>query len=304
MTVNLQMNKALSDYAFGVAQDEAKILELANILAPPVVTGAKHVNYAVFNSDNAYQTYNATRGLSSKRTRILFGAGNGTVDLVTNGLEIPIDDQEIEDAGEDKVATALQQAKVLTLVRSAYLSHLSAVVTAAQASVTAVANKGNWSSANVDPIAEIDSQLVAISRYMTPTSILMDVGAWQIAKNNPNVSKRFIAAGFTLDMFASQLVVPNLKIVLTSISFNSLGFGNAAQTKKGALGTECWISCNSVGPTLYDPSFMKTFTVSKEMFGGIKEYRDEPVASQVYVLDWHAKPVVVASNLVSRIAVS
>ena len=301
---NLQMNVALTQYAFGVAQDEAKILELANLLAPPVVTGAKHVNYAVFHADNAFQTYNASRGLSSKRTRILFGASNAKVDLTTNGLEIPLDDQEVEDAGGEQVAAALQQAKVLTLVRSSYLSHLSNVITVAQAGITAVAGKGNWSSANVDPIKEIDDQLVAISRYATPTTMVMDVAAWSLAKNNPNVTKRFIAGGFTLDMFASQLVVPNLKIELTSVAFNSLGFGNAAQTKKGALGAECWISCTSRAPTLYDPSFMKTFTVKAEMFGGVKEYRDEPVASQVYVLDWHAVPAIVASNLVSRISVS
>jgi hypothetical protein len=301
---NLQMNVALSDYAFGVAQDEAKILELANLLAPPVVTGAKHVNYAVFNADNAYQAVNATRGLSSKATRILFGASNAKVDLTTKGLEIPLDDQEAEDAGTDAASTALQQSKVLTLVRTAYLSHLSEVVTVAQAGVTAVAGVGNWSSANVDPIAEIDKQLIAIARFRTPTSMFMDVQAWNLAKNNPNVTKRFIAAGFTLDMFAGQLVVPNLKIVLTSISFNTLGFGNAAQTKTAALGTECWITCNSPSPTLYDPSFMKTFAVSKELFGGVKEYRDDSVRSQIYSLDWHAVPAIVASNLVRRISVS
>ena len=301
---NLQMNVALSDYAFGVAQDEAKILDLANLLAPPVITGAKHVNFAKFNADNAFQTYNATRGLSSKRTRILFGADNAKVDLNTNGLEIPLDDQEVDDAGGQAVSAALQQAKVLTLVRSAYLSHLANVVSVAQAAITPVVKVGNWSNPNVDPIKEIDDQLVAISRFMTPTTLIMDVAAWNIAKNNPQVVKRFIAGGFTLEMFASQLVVPTLKIELTSVSFNSLGFGNASQDKAAALGTECWISCTSRAPTLYDPSFMKTFTVKAEMFGGIKEYRDEPVASQVYVLDWHAVPAVVASNLVRRIKVS
>ena len=303
---NLQMNVALSNYASGVADDEAAILELANELAPPVVTGAKHVNFAKFNNDNAYQVYNATRGISGKRTRILFGAENsGKVDLATNGLEVPLDDQEALDAGgEGPAFTVLQQSKVLTLVRSAYKSHLATVIAVAQAGVTPMVKVGNWSNPNVDPIAELDAALVQIARYMTPTSIVMDVSAWAKAKNNPLVKARFIAAGFTLEMFAAQLVVPNIKIKLTSQAFNSLGFGNAAQSKRAALGCECWISCNSPNPTPYDPSFMKTFTVNSEMFAGVKEYRDDTIASQVYVLDWHAQPVIVAPQLVARITVS
>lgn len=302
MPPTLQLRHDLSDYAFGVAQDEQKVIELANLLAPVVETGAKKITYALFNEENTFQVYNAARGLSAKSQRILFGADTANADLQTNGLEIPIDDQEMPEAAGAK--TALEQAKVKTLVTTSYNSHLASVVAIAKAGVNVVAKIGNWSDPNVDPIAELDAQLVEISRYRTPTCIIMDVGAWLIAKNNPLVTKRFIAAGFTLEMFASQLVVPGIKIELTSVAFNTLGFANAAQAKKGALGSEVWITCNSPAPSLFDPSFMKTFSVSGNLFGGVRQYRDETVHSEIYDLDWHAMPVVVSTKLVRRIGVS
>lgn len=292
----------LSDYAFGVAQDEAAILRLANALAPVVATGTSKVTYATFHNDNAFQVYNARRGLSAKAQRILFGADTANADLAPNALEIPMDDHERPENGA--AVTPLEQAKVRTLVSSAYLSHANEVVTIAKAGINAVSGKGVWTNANTDPIDQIDEQIEALARYGMPNKLVMDIGAWRIAKNNPLVKARFTSKGFTLQDFASQLLNPSIEIELTQVGINTYGFANASQVKKAVLGSEVWIFHTSASPTQYDPSFMKTFAVRGELFTGVMQYREDSSRSDIYALDWTAKPVVVSSSLAKRIAIT
>jgi hypothetical protein len=276
-------------------------LALANALAPVVATGAAKIEYAAFNDDNAFQTYNARRAIGGKRQRILHGASATALSLGANGLEIPIDDIEKESAGD--AFSILEQARVKDLVSLSYNAHLKEVVTVLKAGVSAVANKGTWSSANVDPIDEIDEQIEAVARYGMPNMLTMDIGAWRIAKNNPKVKARFNAKGFTLQDFASQLLNPSIKINLTEVAFNAYGFDNASQSKTAALGAECWVHRTNEAATAYDPSFAKTFAVNKALFNGVQMYRDDSCASDVYYLDWTAVPKVISTALVRRLVI-
>jgi hypothetical protein len=300
--MKLILSKALSDYAFGVAADIASILALSNALAPVVETGVAQVQYAEFHEDNAFQRYVARRGIGAKRQRILFASEPKTVTLGANGLEIPIDDQEKDMAGD--AFNLLEQARVKTLVISSYLSHLTEVMTVLKAGVAAVADKGNWSSANVDPIDEIDGQIEAVARYGMPNRLTMDIGAWRIAKNNPKVKGRFSAKGFTLQDFAGQLLNPGITINLTAVGLNTYGFDNAAQSKAAALGSEVWVHHTMEAATAHDPSFAKTFATRKELFNGVGTYRDESCASDIYFLDWTALPKVISTKLARRLSIS
>jgi hypothetical protein len=302
MALITTLSKALSDYAFGVASDMAATLALANALAPVVETGVTNVQYITFDDDNAFQKYNARRGIGGKRQRILFGASETSVILGANGLEIPIDDQEKGRAGDS--FNALEQAKVKTLVTLGYNAHLTEVATVLQAGVSAEAGKGVWSGANVDPIDEIDEQIEAIARYGMPNRMVLDIGAWRKAKNNPKVKARFSAKGFTLQDFASQLLNPGIQIHLTAVGLNTYGFGNASQTKTAAIGSECWIFNSLDAATAYDPSMAKTFATRKELFNGVGIYRDESCASEVYFIDWTALPKVISTKLGRRLSIS
>jgi len=291
----------LTDYAAGVAQDEAKILKLANALAPVVETGSTLVQYNTFNIDNAFMVYNSRRGLSGKAQRIAFGAGAANVDLAPNALEVPLDDEERKRGA----IQPLEFAKTKTLVNNGYLSHCREVVLTAQAGSAAQAGVGVWSGANIDPVDELDAQIEALARFGMPNRIVMDIGAWRIAKNNPLVKKRFTGGkGFTLADFASQLLNPNIEIELTDVGFNTYGFDNASQGKRAMLGTEVWIFHTSVSPSQYDPSFMKTFATKANLFDGVWTYRDDTVRSDIYCLDWTAKPVVVSSLLARRLSIT
>ena len=293
----------LTDYAFGVAQDEAKVLALANALAPVVETGSTLVQYNTFNTDNAFQVYNARRGLSGKAQRMAFGASSANADLSANALEIPMDDEERKRGNAN--VQVLEYAKTKSLVLSGYLSHCREVVLTAQAGIAATAAVGNWSSANIDPVDELDAQIEALARYGMPNRIVMDIGAWRIAKNNPLTKKRFTGGkGFTLADFAAQLLNPNIQIELTDVGFNTYGFDNTTGGKRAMLGTEVWVFHTSVSPSQYDPSFMKTFATRASLFDGVWTYRDDSCRSDIYCLDWTSKPVVVSTELARRLSIT
>jgi len=300
----LNMRADLSDYAHMVAGDAAKILRLANILAPVVECGsAMLVQYATFNTDNAFMTYAAQRGVGGKARRINFAGSSSTADLSPNALEIGLDTQERDRAGAS--ANTLEQSKVKTLVHSAYNSHCKAVVTAMQAGVSAAAGKGVWSNANTDPIDEIDEQLEAIARYVTPTHIVMDVGAWRKAKNHPKVKARFTAKGFNLADFAGALLIPSVNIELTDVSFGAYGFDNASgPSNTAAIGTECLILVSAPAPTPFDPSAMKTFATRADLFEGVSDYFEEQTRSTIFSIDWTAVPKVISTSLVKRLTIT
>jgi len=298
------MRSDLSDYGFMVAKDSQSILRLALSLAPVVPTGAAGlISYATFHNDAAFAFYNAKRGIGGRAQRISFGAAAANANLVPNALEIGMDKTEREQAGAAVVA--VEQAKVKTLVNSAYNSFAKDVITVLKAGVTAQAGKGNWIDGNIDPIDEIDEQIEAISRYMMPNKIVMDIGAWRKAKNHPKVTKRFgTSKGVTLGDFAGLLLNPSIAIELTDIAFNTYGFDNSTGGKTAALGAEVWVCCSQESPSPFDPSFAKVFATRKELFDGIGQYYEDQTRSDIYAMDWNAIAVVVSSLLGRRLVIT
>lgn len=304
------LNQAMTDYAAGISQDEQARQELIRVLAPTVVTGAMLINYVKYDDDNMFQRVKTRRGVGGRAKRMEFAGDPVTLELSPNSLEIPLDDIERRRAaaGAEGGAAALNtliQAKTKTVVVTAYNSHLGEVIDAYTSNVTADDKKGDWANPNVDPIDEIDDILVALSRYMTPSHLVMDVGVWRVLKNHPKVIARFKAtAGVTLDAVMGLLAVPTVKPVISTVAFNTLGFRNAAQGKKGVLAGELFAFYNSASPTQYDASAFKTFSSTENLFSGVFEYRDEGVRSDVYSLDWDAQVKQTSTKLVKRITVA
>ncbi len=304
------LNQAMTDYAAGVAQDEQARMDLIKILAPTVVTGSMLINYIKYDDDNMFQRLKTKRGVGGRARRMEFAGDPVTLELAPNSLEIPLDDIERKRAGAAMEGGAaalntLVQAKTKTVVVTAYNSHLGEVVDAYTNNVAAEKGLGDWLNPNVDPIDEIDGILVDLSRYMTPSHLVFDVGVWRVLKNHPKVVGRFKAtAGVTLDMVMGLLAVPTIKPVISSVAFNGLGFNNAAQTKKGVLAGEMFALYNSASPTQYDASAFKTFSTTENLFAGVFEYRDEATRSDVYSLDWDAQVQQTSTKLVKRITVN
>ena len=297
------LNQTLTNYAYGLEQDVRS--SIADFLAPPAPVGASLGQFKSFNDKNAFVVYDTARAFGGPAMRVAFAASDSTFNCKPQALEIPIDDAERASDGDD---LNLEQARVRTLVINGVVAHENKVVTAANAGVTAEAGKGSWSSANVDPIAELDEQIeaLAIATGIMPNRMLLGIGALRILRNNPKVIARFpgaAAVGVSLAQIASLLLNPAIDVRVGVLSKDSTKLG---QTKSAAniVGSQAYVFIGSATPTQYDPSFMKTFMVRGGSVTAVRQYRDENVRSDVYCVDWSEDVKVVGTACVKRISVS
>lgn len=283
-------NETLTTYGRGIYPDLKPIIDLADKIAPRVLTGTATGDYNVFNERQAFVAYDATRAIGGKARRIGFLASNEKFDCTPYALEIPIDDAEFDRAGDRGGEQLLREAKTRTLLLNAANSHLKLVCAAAMAEATAATSgAGQWSTDDVDPIKEIDAEIAKMweDTGLTPNRLVLDLGAWTALRNNALVIKRFqgIAAAPTIEQVKALFAVPlDLVVATAALSAN---FGQTAGAKKSALGgKKALLFFASDSATQYDPSFCKTFTTDLQLFEGIGTYR-EPRA-EVIAADWTA----------------
>lgn len=299
----LVLNQTLTNYAYGLEQDIRSAI--ADFVAPICSVGTPLGQFKKFDDKNAFIIYNSARALGGPATRVKFDASDDTFNCKPQALEAPIDDGERAPDGDD---LALEQARIRSLVVNAVAGREYRVMAAAQAAATAVAGKGNWSSANVDPIEQIDEQIesLAITMGMMPNCILFGIGALRILRHNPKVIARFPGAavvGVSLQQVAALLLNPAIDARVGVLSKDTTKLG---QTKVAAniVGSECWIFYGSPVPTQFDPSFMKTFTVRGGSVTAVYQYRDDSCRSDVYSVDWSEDIRAVGTSCVKRITIT
>lgn len=307
---NVTVRKDLTSYAFGLMQDIQAALRLANILSPVVPTGGESGLYNLFDDTAAFKAYAAAvarRAIGGHAQEIGFLSETANYNAEPYGLRIKLDEAEKSRAGGD--LTLLEQAKTRTLTINSAVSWLSNIVATIKASVAATANLGNWGSANVDPIAEIDQLIKAVylATGIIPNHVAIDFGAWCVLKSNPNVLKRMPGADVTAVTplrIQSMLVNPNATVdIVETAVLSGGGLGNASATKLSVLGGSVFAFYNSALATVYDPSFCKTFSPAATLFTEIMTYREEPHFDW-FENDWSGQVVVVASGLCKRIDVT
>jgi hypothetical protein len=297
------LNQTLTTYAYGLEQDVRS--PIADFLAPPTPVGVSLGQYKKFDDKNAFVVYDTKRAFGGPAQRVAFAASDATFNCKPQALEVAIDDAERSPDGDD---LNLEQARIRTLVVNATVAHENAVITAANAGVSAVANKGNWSSANVDPIAELDEQIesLAIATGMMPNRMVIGIGALRILRSNPKVLAKFPGAavvGVSTQQIASLLLNPAMEVMVGVLSKDTTKLG---QTKSAAniVGSQVYLFMASANPTQFDPSFMKTFQVRGGSVTAVRQYRDENVRSDIYAVDWSEDIQVVGTACVKRISVS
>ena len=306
--LNVISRADLTTYAHGVQQDEQAARNLIRALAPVVPTGGTTGRFNKFDDSQAFKAYtNANRAVGGQSNAITFLSDTADYNVKPYGLRISVDEFERRQAGGQM--DLLEQAKVRTLTINCILSHLSAVVTKITAGVSAVANKGNWTNANTDPIAELDGQIEAMwnATGIVPNKLFLDFGAWLKLRNNPKVLARFPGSDVAVlntERLSALLAVPVQVTVVTSSILTGGGLGNPAATKAGALGAGvALLAHNSDSPTQYDPSFCKTFAESANLFTEVYTYREEPHLDW-FENNWAADVQVISSALARRLAVS
>ena len=297
--------ETLKQYAYGVAQDVKSAL--ADFIAPRVPVGVGTGMFKKFDDKNAFQRYDTARAVGGPATRIEFASTDGNFNCEANALEVPIDDQEREKAGDAQ--SALEEAKTRTLVINASLAREKRVFDLVKANVAAAASKGVWSSdATANPIDEIDEQIEAIATLtgLMPNRMVIGLGAWRVLKNHANVIARLNGSpdkSVSLDAFAGMLLNPQIEIRVGIMSIDANKMGKAA-SKSNVVGSEIFLFHGSDNPTQYDPGFAKTFSVGANSVEAVRLYREERNRSDILAVDWSEDVQVVSAICAKRITVS
>jgi hypothetical protein len=297
-------NPTLTNYAQGLSQDLASAT--ATFLAPIVEVPAGLGRYKQFDDKNAFQIYNTERALGGPATRIQFNATDPSFDCRPQALEVGIDDAEYDAAG-DTGAGRMEESRVRTLVTSATLAHEDKVIQVAK-TITAVAARGNWSNATIDPVTELDEQIEAIANAcgMLPNRIVFGLGAWRVARNNPKVINRMpanAAVGVALQQFATMLLNPNIEIRVGVLAKDLSKFG-ATKNASNIIGAEVFLFVGQDTPSEYDPSFMKTFMTRSGGVDAVRSYRDESARSTIHAVDWSEDVKITGTAAVRRLTIS
>jgi len=302
-----KFNVTLTNYARGLAQDLRSAL--ADFIAPEVIVPAATGQYKNFDDKNAFQVLDTSRAVGGPARRLEFAASDPTYNCLPQALEIPIDDHERDEAGRGD-PLHLEQAKTQTLVSSAVASHESKVFDAVAAAIAAVGGVGSWSgSSNTnDPVAEIDAQIETLATVtgMMPNRLVIGLPAWAVIRHNPQVVARFPGAasvGVTRAQFASLLLNPDLDIRVGVLSRDTTKWGKT-KNAQNIVGSELYLFSGASSPTLYDPSFMKTFRTRRGGVDIVRVYREESSRSDVLAVDWTEDIKVTSSVCAKRITVS
>lgn len=298
-------NVFLSSYASGIAQNRKD--SLANFIAPIVAVGAASGQYKKYNSKNDFQVIDTSRAIAGARKRIEFSATDPFFNCLPQGLETAVDDHERKLAGEVG-GPALEESRIKNLVGVSLTSHEKKVFDLIKAGKTATVGVGVWSNAAIDPVAEIDAQILAIATEtgILPNRIIFGIGAWQVFRNHPLVKSRQPGAevvGITGDQAMRMMLNPQMEFRIGIMSADAAKFG-AGPNKSNIVGGEVFVFFASDDPDQMDASFAKTFATTSTMIDGVRQYREENAASDVFFVDWTEDIQVVAAECARRITIS
>lgn len=300
-------NATLTNYAQGASVDLAKD-STAAFIAPWTVTGRANGQYKRYDDASAFAVYDTARPIGGKRKRITFAADDPYYNCRPNGLEIPTDDFELEQAGVQGDKFPLIQAKIRMLISAAYRSREKAVWDKVKAGKAAVGGGvGVWNTDTVSPIEEINAQILAIATEtgMMPNRMVLGLGAWAIVTDHPLVIAR--RAGVSSDAvglsdFAKMLMNPSIEIKVGIIPYNAAGKG-ATKANANVVGSECFVFIGSDQPDTIDPSFAKSFSTYGRGVDQVKTYREGDLLD-IAAVDWSEDVVVTAPLSGRRITVS
>jgi hypothetical protein len=148
------INVPLTTYAQGIMQDRLAAYRLANLLCPIVPVTAATGSFKIFDDRNSFLAEDMSRPVGGPRKRLAFDATDGTYACKPFGVEIPVDDFEVDLAGgQNPVASQLTaQGKLNSMLSRKATGYAQRVTQFVFANLTAVDKRGNFSNGDVDPI--------------------------------------------------------------------------------------------------------------------------------------------------------
>lgn len=288
------LNYQLTGYAQGLWNDLADVIKLAERLAPTTPVPGASGQFKKFDDKNSFLPEKTSRALGGDPTIMAFSATDDTYSCKPQALEVRVDKIERQAAGDQggEVATQLlDEGKIRALLNKVALGHVLDVTSAVLANTTPVANRGNWSNADIDPIDQLDEQLLAIALDCGSTQnvkITLDIASWNTLRNHPKVKTRTQftqVQNISLEQLRDALIYP-VDIMAANVVYDQT---RLAQTpsKARALNSVCLVHYSLPGATVYDPSAFKSFTVGPGMpVGNVFTYQSANQLWTGHLVDW------------------
>jgi len=293
----------LTQYAIGLTNSIGSAL--ANFIAPIVRVGSTIGQFKKFNTKQDFVVYDTARAVGGAARRIMFHAEDPTYNCQPQALEIPLDDAERDAEGDFPLG--VQQAKTSTLVSNSVTSHEDKVITKAK-TLTAEVGLGVWSDPNIDPVAQLDAVIRAmtINAGRMPNRVAWGLLAWERFRNHAKVRDRqsqMEVKGLNLFQASAMLLNPSMEHMIGVLSKEGGKMGSAS-AKTNIVGDDVFIFHASPNPTPFDPSFMKTFQGGDGGIESVRTYRDESCRSDILAVDWSEDIQQISTILGARITTS
>lgn len=285
MATTFTIEELLTTFARGYMQDMSK--SLANFFAPIVGTGVASGQYKEYSAKNAFQIPSTVRAIGGDANRLAFETDDAHYNCTPHALEAVIDEHERKLAGPQ--IDRLKESKIAALLATAKLAREKEVITLARSSLTAVADRGEWSNKAVDPIDQLDEQITAIAQAtgMFPNRMVIGVSAFRALRANAVIRDELKGSGdirITIDKLRDKLMVPDIDIRLGTMVYDATKPGKNSNLQF-MLGAEVYIFIGSDTPTAFDPSFMKTFATDSSLIDSVRSYEEGP-RREVFATDW------------------
>jgi hypothetical protein len=309
------LNHQLTHFAVGKWNDAMaqEAMRIAQRFLPTVQVPGATGQFKEFNDINAFQVYNTARAIGGDPTRIGFEASDNTYSCKPHALEVTVDEWERKQVGDSGGAVGqqlLDEGKVGVLVSAAARSHAKDAIDFVNNNTTAVADRGNWSNANIDPIDQIDEQLDELSKAVGSTAnimIDMDVTAWRGLRSNPKVKARVNAnqvTPITKEQFIASLLFP-VDLMVSNLVYHTTKLGQASQTKARVMPSRMFIHFSVPNPTVFDPSFAKNFSVGMgSPIAGVRSWQDNRGLYGGHFVDWSRDFKVTSSTAIRRFEIT
>lgn len=288
------LNQQLTNYAQGHMNDLADVRALAERFAPSSPVPGASGQFKKFNDKNSFLPEDTARAVGGDPKIIAFAASDDTYACKPQALEVRVDKAEIDAAGNNSGAVGqqlLREGKIAAMLNKASLSHTVQVITAVLAAVSAQADVGVWSNADIDPIDQLDAQLDALTLDVGSSAnikLTLDVTAWRLLRSHPKVKARcngVQVGGITREQLAGLLMLP-VDVMVAAIVKDTTGVG-VASSKARALSSTALLHYSVPNATIYDPSPFKTFTVGNgSPFGGVRSYEAPNGLWEGHIIDW------------------
>jgi len=311
LVASATLNFQLTNYAQGVWNDITDVMALAERLAPTTPVPGASGQYKTFNDKNSFRRVKTARALGGDPAVLRFEAGDAFYNCAPQALEARVDKVEDQQAGAidgnpnaELARQLLDQGKIRALMNTTALSHAGDVVDYVLANTTPIAARGDWRSAEVDPIDQINETLLALSLDCGSTKnikITMDVSVWSGIRSHPKAKSRLVGVQvefITMAQFKSLLIF-DCDVEVSNVVVDQAALGAAANKARLFAGVMLF-HYSIPNATVYDPSAFKTFTVGPgALMTGVRSYYAPSMLWRAHLLDW-SRDIKLTSSLSVR----